>query len=149
KGRAAGTDGDAQALRYLETRFRALGLLPLAGASLRQGFLVADPLPADCLPGTALSCAVAGEAARPLQLGAQWCPFSFAAGGGVRAEVVFAGHALALPQLGLDDFAGLDVRGKVVVALRGGPRWGAPDAPVRALMPQLTFAAKAANAARR
>jgi hypothetical protein len=148
-GRAAGTDGDAQARRYLETRFRALGLLPLAGANLRQEFLVPDPLPADWLPGTALSGAVAGGAPRPLQLGPQWCPFSFAADGAVRAEVVFAGHALALPQLGLDDFAGLDVRGKIVLALRGGPRWGAADAPVRALMPQLTFASKAANAARR
>src|SRR5262245_44999311 len=109
-GREPGTDGDAKALRYLETRFRGLGLLPLAGAGLRQEFLVPDPLPADCLPGTALSCAVAGEATRLLQLGAQWCPFSFAADGAVRAEIVFAGHALALPQLGLDDFAGLDVR---------------------------------------
>src|SRR5262245_21405647 len=123
-GRAAGTEGDAQAIRHLETRIRALGLLPLAGKGLRQEFLAPDPLPADCLPGTALSCAVAGEAERPLQLFAQWCPFPFAADGAVRAEVVFAGHALALPQLGLDDFAGLDVRGKIVLALRGGPRWG-------------------------
>jgi aminopeptidase YwaD len=148
-GRAAGTDGDGLALRYLETRFRALGLQPLAGTALRQEFLVPDPLPADCLPGTALSCAAAGEAPRPLQLGTQWCPFSFAADGALRAEVVFAGHALSLPQLQLDDFAGLDVCGKIVVALRGGPRWGAADAPVHQLMSQLTFACKAANAARR
>src|SRR5215831_1699455 len=122
-GRAAGTDGDEQALRYLETRFRALGLLPLAGTGLRQEFLAPDPLPTDCLPGTALSFAVTGEAARLLPLGAQWCPFSFAADGAVRAPIVFAGHALAVPQLGLDDFAGLDVRGRIVLALRGGPRW--------------------------
>ena len=39
----------------------------------------------------------------------------------VNAELVFAGYGLAIPEADHDDFAGLDVRGKVVVALRGAP----------------------------
>ena len=39
----------------------------------------------------------------------------------VNAELVFAGYGLRIPEADHDDFAGLDVRGKVVVTLRGAP----------------------------
>ncbi len=40
----------------------------------------------------------------------------------VEAPLVFAGHGLVIPELNHDDFAGLDVTGKVVVHLSGSPR---------------------------
>ncbi len=40
----------------------------------------------------------------------------------VDAPLVFAGHGLVIPEAGHDDFAGLDVKGKVVVYLAGSPR---------------------------
>jgi Zn-dependent M28 family amino/carboxypeptidase len=40
----------------------------------------------------------------------------------VDAPMVFAGHGLVIPEVDHDDFAGLDVRGKVVVYLAGSPR---------------------------
>jgi hypothetical protein len=45
----------------------------------------------------------------------------------VTAEAVFAGYALAVPEYGYDDFAQVDVRDKVVVALAGAPRSERPD----------------------
>jgi hypothetical protein len=39
-----------------------------------------------------------------------------------RAPLVFAGNGIHLPEAGYDDFAGLDVRGSVVVFLVGGPQ---------------------------
>ncbi|HET9388967.1 MAG TPA: M20/M25/M40 family metallo-hydrolase [Steroidobacteraceae bacterium] len=39
-----------------------------------------------------------------------------------RAPLVFAGYGIHLPEAGYDDFAGLDVRGAVVVFLTGGPQ---------------------------
>ncbi len=39
----------------------------------------------------------------------------------VTAPVVFAGYGVVAPQLGWDDYAGLDVSGKIVVLLRGAP----------------------------
>jgi Zn-dependent M28 family amino/carboxypeptidase len=39
----------------------------------------------------------------------------------IDAPLVFAGYGLSIPEAGHDDFAGLDVRGKVVVVLSGGP----------------------------
>lgn len=40
----------------------------------------------------------------------------------VEAPLVFAGHGLVIPEVDHDDFAGLDVKGKVVVYLSGSPR---------------------------
>jgi Zn-dependent M28 family amino/carboxypeptidase len=45
----------------------------------------------------------------------------------VEAPLVFAGHGLTIPEVEHDDFAGLDVKGKVVVYLSGSPR-GVPAA---------------------
>ncbi|MDQ3282587.1 MAG: M28 family metallopeptidase, partial [Acidobacteriota bacterium] len=39
----------------------------------------------------------------------------------VDAEVVFAGFGITAPELGRDDYAGLDVRGKIVAILSGAP----------------------------
>jgi hypothetical protein len=39
----------------------------------------------------------------------------------IDAPLVFVGHGVSDPKLGIDDYAGLDVRGKIVVALEGAP----------------------------
>ena len=39
----------------------------------------------------------------------------------VDAPLVFAGYGLRIPELGYDDFAGLDVKGKVIVTFSGSP----------------------------
>jgi hypothetical protein len=39
----------------------------------------------------------------------------------IDAPLVFAGHGISDPRLGIDEYAGLDVRGKVVVVLDGTP----------------------------
>jgi hypothetical protein len=39
----------------------------------------------------------------------------------VEAELVFVGHGLSIPEANYDDFAGLDVSGKLVVFLAGAP----------------------------
>jgi hypothetical protein len=39
----------------------------------------------------------------------------------VEAELVFVGHGLSIPEVNHDDFAGLDVQGKLVVFLAGAP----------------------------
>lgn len=40
----------------------------------------------------------------------------------VEAEVVFVGYGIAAPEKGLDEYAGLDVSGKIVLALKGSPK---------------------------
>jgi len=44
-------------------------------------------------------------------------------GGKVEAPIVFAGYGLSAPEIGYDDFKGVDLTGKVIVVLRRTPRW--------------------------
>src|SRR5215510_938705 len=39
----------------------------------------------------------------------------------VDGPLVFAGYGLSVPEMKFDDFAGLDVKGKIVVTINGGP----------------------------
>lgn len=51
-------------------------------------------------------------------------PMLNAGSGEVAAEVVFAGYGMRAPEKGRDDYAGIDVKGKVVMVLRGEPEGG-------------------------
>jgi hypothetical protein len=148
-GRATGSEGSERAIGYIEQRMQAIGLHPFLGESLRQNFAAPSPQVSQAGPYKTCRIADGGSSDRkPVEwrCARDFAPFPFSADGSVAASVVFVGHALQLPVLGLDDFAGLDVRGKIVLALRGGPRWRAADAGVREHKEALTFAAKAATA---
>src|SRR5262245_27808675 len=145
-GRAAGSRGGDLAIEYLMREFWQLGLEPF-GPALRQDFL-APAAPPECGSATSLRAAV-GACAEAFTAGTDYVPFPFSPDGRFDGEVVFAGHGLVVPELGIDDFAQLDCKGRVVVVLRGGPRWRDGKAPVRAHVAQLSFAAKVQNAAAR
>ncbi len=58
------------------------------------------------------------------------CLFPAAAPQNLEATVVFAGFGVREPKLGRDDYAGLDVRGRIVLILGGlpaGPEWKARE----------------------
>jgi hypothetical protein len=47
----------------------------------------------------------------------------------VNAEVVFVGYGISAPAKGLDEYAGVDVKGKVVLVLKGSPSSAADPRP--------------------
>lgn len=121
EGRNAGERGYDLAARYVATRFEALGLTPAAEGSWYQQV----PFQESRL----------GEAPATLTIGGK----SFANGENVligpsaheprqelSGEVVFVGFGLDAPESGFDDYAGLDVEGKVVAMLSGFPK-GTPS----------------------
>lgn len=114
EGRGVGTPGLEAAGAFLEARFKALGLVPAGpDGGYRAPFEVTTKVSSTAR--TAL--AVAG---RPVEPGA-FVPMGWSAQGTVKAPAVLAGWALQDAELGLDDFKGLDVKGKVVVARRFVP----------------------------
>lgn len=141
-GRGVGKDGGEQAIRYIAARLEALGLRPAANGSLRLDFGVDDPV-SGYLPSTAATLAIA-ERRSAWIAGQHFVPFRCSRDGDVDAAVVFAGHGLVIATAQIDDYAGLDVRGKVVLLLRGGPDWRSPECGVD--RSALTFVAKAAVA---
>lgn len=116
EGRDAGSRGYDLAALYVATRFEALGLKPAGDGGWYQQvpfvqYRMADAPAALTIGGerfahgeTVILSPIPSDA--PLTL---------------EAPVVFAGYGLSAPAAGLDDYAGLDVRGKVVAVLNGTP----------------------------
>jgi hypothetical protein len=121
EGREAGTRGYDIAARYVAAQFEALGLQPAAGGRwfqdirfVRSSFAGTPRLTiggrAFDQGGDIVIRASADTAALSLE-----------------APAVFVGYGIDAPGLGFDDYADLDVRGKVVVVLSGYPAGTASD----------------------
>jgi len=55
------------------------------------------------------------------QLGKDYTPLAFSEDSAVYAPLAFVGYGISAKELGYDDYAGMDVRGKAVILLRGIP----------------------------
>lgn len=121
EGRDTGSRGYEIAARYVAARFAALGLTPLGDAGgwlQRITFQKTERL--DAPSGVTIS-GPAGSATFAHGVDALVSTNANEAKLDVTAPLVFVGYGLVDKRLGLDDYAGLDVRGKIVVALRGFP----------------------------
>jgi hypothetical protein len=116
-GRGALTTGLDRAAEFIAARFAVLGLSPAGdGGTFFQA--VEIPLPQRPSPQTRLAI---GEGA--LDLGVDFAPNAGTAATRASGPLIFIGYGFQLPGV-RDDFAGLDLRGKVVLCLRPplGPR---------------------------
>lgn len=122
EGREAGSRGYDIAARYVASQFAQLGLKPAgdAGSYLQTVPLVAYRLASDGV----LSISEGGGAAKTLAFGEDFLPIPQAdkAEMALSAPLVFAGFGVAAPERGRDDFAGLDLAGKIVIVLSGAPK---------------------------
>jgi Zn-dependent M28 family amino/carboxypeptidase len=126
RGRFPATAGEDSTLAYLERRFRSLGLKPAIEGSYRQEV----PLVRRTVRGTPTvrltrTAGAPGGGELPwirwgddLLLSSTLLDTALAVRG---AEIVFAGYGISTPEIGWDDYAGLDCRGKVVFVLAGDP----------------------------
>ena len=125
EGRGIGTAGIEAAASYIEQRFRELGLEP-AGVegSFRQELAVMVVVTAEEESGLGF------DGDRFTVAGTDFVPLAFSpAQATVAAPVVFAGHGVSAPELGHDDYEGLDVSGRIVLVRRFVPAGEAFAAP--------------------
>ena len=124
KGREAGTREYDIAADYVATQYEALGLKP-AGDALPGGTSYSQKVPLVLTrPANEGAFAVVrGGQAVPLVFGTDYLPGStpLEAATARDAPMVFAGFGVVAPGFKRDDYAGLDVRGKIVVLLSGAP----------------------------
>lgn len=121
EGREAGTRGFDLAAEYVAAQFRELGLEP-AGDPL--SYFQSIDFRAHWLERSGARMTLRADArAQSLTLGDDFTiaasPLNTASQ--VAAPAVFVGYGIEAPAFGLDDYEGLDVRGKIVVALTGYP----------------------------
>ncbi|SNR64117.1 M28 family peptidase [Hymenobacter mucosus] len=122
RGRQPGTPGYQMAVDYVTTQLRQLGVQPAgeAGTFVQRVRLRR----ATTQPGATLTHQDQGSTtARPFTYATDFLlnPHPEQAAVTVEAPVVFAGYGISAPELGYDDYAGLDAKGKLVVVVRGAP----------------------------
>lgn len=121
RGREAGTPDYDVAAQYVAAQFQAAGLRPAgdAGSYLQHVPLTIYKAASE---GTMRWTDAAGRA-RPLVFGTDYIPSPNPARAetSVTAPVVFAGRGIVAPQFGVDDYRGMDVRGKIVAIFAGSP----------------------------
>ena len=85
----------------------------------------------------------------PLLLNEEWVPFALSRSADVEGELVFAGYGITAHEYRYDDYAGLDVKGKIVLVLRYEPPPKNEKSPFKKpprYSSHATFVSKAANA---
>jgi hypothetical protein len=118
-GRLTGHEGYTAAARWAAGLFKQWGLKPI---DPKTGFLQAYPSPYTIVRKAEMRLFAGGDlAGRPLEPNKDFLPLFFTDSGSVEAGLVFAGWGISAPDLGYDDYAGLDVKGKIVLCFRGQP----------------------------
>ncbi|QMW01352.1 M28 family metallopeptidase [Spirosoma foliorum] len=121
KGRKPGTRGFAMAADYVVGQFKALGLQP---AGENNTFRQNVPLRRwQVNEKNSLLALLPNGKEVPLVYGKQFIlnPSPDNPIGDITAPVVFVGYGVTAPELGYDDYTGIDVKGKIVAFLNGAP----------------------------
>lgn len=127
KGRLTGTPEAERAARYIAEAFRSAGLQPAGDDGT---FLQSYPFVAGTHPGKDNRLEVVeGEATVPLMFKKDFQPMLFSDVGTAEGALVFAGYGISAPDLKYDDYEGLDVKDKIVLALRFSPDGEKADSP--------------------
>jgi hypothetical protein len=129
RGRQTGTDQDRESATFVSNRFSSLRLHRSAASPAESQ---TNPLPqrewkqtAPVTTRTIQSDPVLRidltQDHPPLSMGTDFLPILDSPSADVRAPIVFVGYGLSDPAQGIDDYAGLEVRNKIVLFLRGKP----------------------------
>ncbi len=117
EGRRTGTPGNLLAAGYIAGTFAEAGLEPVHGKFLH-------PFP--YLAGVKIGSNNHLKLMLPsrefeLEIERDYTPLGFSSDATVQADLVFVGYGISAPDLKYDDYAGVDVRNKIVVMLRYSP----------------------------
>ena len=118
EGRGAGSKGLTRAEHLIEKRYKSLGLEPAGTNSYLQPFTV---ITGAQLKGKNSFAVLTGAEKRELKAKQDFVPFSFSASGSAHGPLVFAGYGISADEFHYDDYAGIDVKDKIVVILRYEP----------------------------
>jgi hypothetical protein len=137
-GRGNGTPELARAARYIAAEFESYGLKP---SGQDGSFLQEFPITVNATVGSAQALSINDQARRAER---DFVTLPLSASGAYEGPVVFAGYGITAPQVGWDDYAGIDVAGKAVVVFTYHPT--SALAPIRLLGSMSSFEMKARNA---
>src|SRR5579864_3552660 len=119
RGRATGSPELERAAGFIRDQFRSMNLKPLSGDSYYQDFEVTTSAR---LGGKNEASYVNGRQKNSLKFQQDFVPLNLSSDGRISGGLVFAGYGITAPEYNYDDYAGLDVKGKIVLVLRHEPQ---------------------------
>jgi Zn-dependent M28 family amino/carboxypeptidase len=131
EGRAPGTHGEELTIAYLERAFAAAGLQPgVTAADGTRSWVQQVPLTAATLTNTPTLTLAGRDGARQYAYATQFSAWTRRLDPTVdiaNAPLVFVGYGVNAPELGWNDYAGVDMRGKIAVILINDPDFETGD----------------------
>lgn len=125
EGRASGKKGNELAARYIADQFSSYGLQPMGDdRTYFQSFQVFTGLIAGKKNQVTITV---NDKQVNLTPNEDFIPLSFSADTTVTAGLVFVGYGISADSLHFDDYATVDVQGKIVLVLRYSPDYGTAD----------------------
>ncbi|GBD04545.1 Aminopeptidase YwaD [bacterium HR20] len=138
EGREPATAGNEQAARYIAEQFQAIGVTPL-GSDYFQRFSIASRIELEGTNSVRIRMllerpGIPRSALKPVQIAwkplQDYVPLGISDTGTITAPVVFCGFGRQQTN-GPNDFAGLDLQGKIAIVLTGDPDHYNPHEPFR------------------
>lgn len=147
QGRGVGTRGLDLAADYIAEQFAEIGLKTdlYDGTAFQTFYLRGGLRPA---PTSTLALVGPDGTRIELKLGEDFTPLSLTGVGSFDLPLVFAGYGITAPDLGYDDFDGIDASGKALVLLRREPQQNDPQSGFNGtrMSQHAPFVRKVANA---
>ncbi len=131
EGREPGTRGETLTVEYLERAFAAAGLEP--GVTLADGtrsWRQEVPLISATLETAPTLTLTGRDGVRTYEYATQFTAWTLRLEPNVsveNAELVFVGYGINAPELGWNDYAGIDMRGRIAVILINDPDYDTGD----------------------
>lgn len=124
QGRLAASPGYKKAAKYMALEFSELGLKPYGGKEYFQAFNT--EYNEITKPGEVILQKPDGTT-KTYSLGKDYLYRVFTGSGKISSNIVFCGYGLCLPKDGYNDYADIDVKGKIVMAFKQNPDWKIGD----------------------
>ncbi len=119
-GRLAGTEGYEKASEYGKNRFIKAGLKPAFGEDYYQYF----ELETNEILGEPSMALYEGEKKlKDYKIGDDFICRGFTGAGDITAPVVFCGYGISSEEAGYDDYANVDVNGRIAAIFKYNPKW--------------------------
>lgn len=112
QGRRSGQPGGAMGEEYIASKFKEWGIEPAGDDNTYfQNFTIEHR---NIEEGVTLEI-IAGKTRRDFYYGEDWRVQSYSGSGHFTAELVFVGYGIHAPEKEYDDYAGVDVKGKIAL----------------------------------
>jgi len=123
-GRLSGSDGYNKAASFMANEFAYLDLKPLGDKKYFQNLEVEYN---EILAPAKLNLIENNQVKNEYKLGRDYVFRGFTGSGHITASLAFVGYGITNTKLNYDEYAGIDVKGKIVIAFKYNPKWRIED----------------------